>query len=306
MTKQRYNKTRKDVCQEITNNLIASLEKGVLPWRMDWDASGAAGIPSNAVTGNNYNGMNVLNLWVSAAENGFGSSKWLTYKQAQEAGGQVRKGEKSTVAIFYKTIEVDSREQVDENGNPVKENIPMLKSFRLFNLDQIDGLEHLKEGVNRPRYEFSPIQAGEQLLAAAREHLTVHESGAQAFYRPSTDEITMPERDRFPEEEKFYAVFAHEFTHATKHKTRCDRKPYSENHKTAYAFEELVAEIGSLFAAAHIGMPQPVANHDSYIASWLEALKNDKRLIFKAAAQAQQAADWMLDALDKHLKNTAA
>src|SRR5699024_5107251 len=97
MTKQRYNKTRKDVCQEITNNLIASLEKGVLPWRMDWDSSGAAGIPSNAVTGNNYNGMNVLNLWVSAAENGFGSSKWLTYKQAQEAGGQVRKGEKSTV-----------------------------------------------------------------------------------------------------------------------------------------------------------------------------------------------------------------
>src|SRR5699024_8184141 len=101
MTKQRYNKTRKDVCQEITNNLIASLEKGVLPWRMDWDASGAAGIPSNAVTGNNYNCMNVLNLWVSAAENGFGSNKCLTSNEEQVSGIQIRKLEKSTVPIFY-------------------------------------------------------------------------------------------------------------------------------------------------------------------------------------------------------------
>src|SRR5699024_11607985 len=96
----------------------------------------------------------------------------------------------------------------------------------------------MKKGLIRTRNEITTIEAGDQLLAATREHLTVYESGAQAFYRPITDEITMPERDRFPEEEKFYAVFAHEFTHATKHKTRCDRKPYSENHKTAYAFEE--------------------------------------------------------------------
>src|SRR5699024_12026052 len=110
---KRYTKTRKDICEEITNNLIKSLEKGVLPWRQDWGGKSSDDIPSNAVTGSYYSGMNVINLWVAGFEQGFSSSKWLTYKQAQEAGGQVRKGEKSTIGIFYKQIEVDSKTMVD-------------------------------------------------------------------------------------------------------------------------------------------------------------------------------------------------
>jgi antirestriction protein ArdC len=268
------------------------------------DQTGSCLLPENAATGTAYKGINVLNLWVMAQLKGFSSNRWMTFKQAKDAGGSVRKGEKSSTGIFYKTLEKES-EELDGNGEPKTEHIPMLRSFALFNLDQIDGLEELREDVDRMRYAFTPIEAGERLMRAAG--VTVHEGGAQAFYRPSSDEITMPDRDRFARADDFYAVFAHELTHATKHPTRCDRKPYETDiQKGAYAFEELVAELGALFTVAHIGLPQPVTNHDSYIANWLSVLKDDKRCIFKAAAQAQKATDWILGTLADVSENKEA
>ena len=304
MTK-RNTKARRDVCQEITDNIIAALESGVAPWRCPMDQTGSVLLPQNAATGADYKGINTINLWVTAQIKGYASNRWMTFKQAKDAGGMVRKGEKSTPGIFYKTLEKETGE-TKENGDPETTTIPMLRSFALFNLDQIDGLEDLHEGnVERERFAFTPIEAGEQLMAACG--VATNHGGARAFYRPATDEITMPDRDRFESEGDYYAVFAHELTHATKHPTRCDRKPYETDiAKGAYAFEELVAELGALFTVAHIGLPQPVTNHDSYIASWLSVLKDDKRCIFKAAAKAQKAADWILGTLDSTHQKEAA
>lgn len=304
MTKRKTTKARRDVCQEITDNLIAALENGVAPWRCPMDQTGSVLLPESAATGVGYKGINVLNLWVTAQMKGFASNRWMTFKQAKAAGGCVRKGEKSTTGIFYKTLVKDS-DETDDNGDAKTTQIPMLRSFALFNLDQIDGVDALREDTERTPYDFTPIEAGERLMQGAG--VTINEGGTQAFYRPSMDQITMPDRDRFASEEEYYAVFAHELTHATKHASRCDRKPYETNIKHgAYAFEELVAELGALFTVAHIGLPQPITNHDSYINGWLSVLKDDKRCIFKAAAQAQKATDWILGSLEDHDQQEAA
>lgn len=298
-------KARRDVCEDITTRIVEALEKGAAPWRCPMDQTGSVLLPENASTGKPYQGINILNLWVTAQIDGFSSHRWMTFKQAKDAGGCVRKGSKGTTAVFYKTLEKDSDRVDDATGEPLKDYIPMLRSFTLFNLDQIDGLEHLREDAERAPCAFTPIEVGERLMNACG--VPVREVGTQAFYRPSTDEITMPARDRFACSQEFYATFAHELTHATGHAKRCDRKPYETKiTRGGYAFEELVAELGSLFATAHIGLPQPITNHDSYIASWLAVLKNDKRCIFKAAAQAQRACDWILGRLDEAEQKKAA
>lgn len=294
---------RNDLCQQITDNIVASLEAGVAPWRAEQDTTGAVGLPENAVTGVHYNGINILNLWIISAIKGYTSGRWLTFKQAQNAGGMVRKGETGTQGIFYKTLEKDTG-RVDDHGNKETDTIPMLRGFKLFNLDQIDGLDALRETHDRPRYPFTPIEAGERLQTTAG--ITVKHEGVTPLYHPASDSITMPERDRFPVSEDYYAVYAHELTHATAHRSRCDRARYQTTLKRgAYAFEELVAELGALFTVAHIGLPRPVTNHDSYIAGWLAVLKNDKRAIFKAAAQAQTACDWIMERYQQDLQNAA-
>lgn len=306
MTK-RSNKAKADICQTITDNIIESLEAGVLPWRQPWDGVTETGLPSNASTGRAYSGINIVRLWVSQIANGYTSNRWLTFKQAKALSGTVRKGEKGTLCVFYKSIEVDSKTRVDSNGDPEKDIIPLLRTFYVFNLDQIDGLDELKTDANRVKHDFTPDAAGEELYALAKTHLaSITDGGTKACYIPSKDAILMPDRDRFENPADYYATFAHEFAHATAHKSRCDRKPYSDDYKTAYAFEELVAELGSLFIAAHIGMNEPMAGHDSYIASWLKDLKNDKRYILKAAAQAQKATDWVLEAWAAYHDQSAA
>lgn len=292
--------TKTDICQSVTDQVIERLEAGVLPWHCPMERDGGAvSIPENAATGAAYNGVNIVNLWLFAALKGYNSGRWMTYKQAQATGGQVRKGEKSAPGVFYKTIEKDS-EETDADGNPKVDRIPLVRGFSLFNLDQIDGLDDKREDANPgPRYDFTPIQAGERLLAAAG--VTVHEGGPDAFYRPATDEITMPDRNRFADDADFYRVYAHELTHATKHESRCDRQPYQTNLENgAYAFEELVAQLGSAFVSAHLGLPPYLDNDAAYIGNWLQSLKNDKRLIFKASAQAQQAADWIMQRFNEY------
>lgn len=284
-----------DICQRITNGVVASLEKGVAPWRCPMEQGGGkVSIPENADTGAQYRGINILNLLISGLFEGYRSNRWMTYKQAEAAGGQVRKGEKSTPGIFYKTLEKDTGEH-DPDGNAVVDHIPMIRGFSLFNLDQIDGLEGLREdAAPREHFTFTPIDAGERMVA--RAGLPVNIGGTEAFYMPAADSITMPDRDRFQCAEDFYAAFAHELSHATGHATRCHRKPYSaDDRKAAYAFEELVAELSACFVCAHLGLPQPIDNHASYIGGWLKCLKNDKRFLFRAAAQAQTATDWILE-----------
>ncbi|MGP6457476.1 ArdC family protein [Enterobacter ludwigii] len=283
-SKARADAMKTDIYQTVTDSIVEALEAGVKPWVCPWVRGGAAaGLPANHATGTAYSGINIMLLWCSAAKQGFQDSRWLTYKQAQALGGQVRKGEHGTTAIFYKTLEKE-----DEDGEV--EKIPMVKTFSVFNVEQIDGLGF--DAAPQPVAEFDPLPQAEALMTRSGAKIT--EQGVKAFYRPATDEIVLPERFRFADAENFYATGLHELVHWTGAASRLNREKGNKFGSEGYAFEELIAELGSAFLMADLGIAGEV-QHESYIASWLKALKGDKRYIFKAAAAASKAHRWLMD-----------
>lgn len=287
-TKLRKGKTRSktDVYQTVTNSIIEALERGVKPWVCPWKCKGAvSGIPSNFSTGKAYTGMNIMLLWCSAAKHGFQDPRWLTYHQATEQGAQVRKGETGTTGIFYKTLE-------KENDAGELERIPMLKTFTVFNIEQTDGLNLDEEIGPQPVTEFDPLPDVEALFQ--RTGANINERGQQAFYQPSTDEIWLPERHLFADAANFYATGLHELVHWTGAKSRLDRGKGGKFGSESYAFEELIAELGCAFLMADLGVSGEV-QHESYIASWLKTLKDDKRYIFQAASAASKAHRFLME-----------
>ncbi|HGE6932717.1 TPA: ArdC family protein [Enterobacter cloacae] len=287
-TKLRKGKTRSktDVYQTVTHSIIEALERGVKPWICPWKCKGAvSGIPSNFSTGKAYTGMNIMLLWGSAAKHGFQDPRWLTYHQATEQGAQVRKGETGTTGIFYKTLE-------KENDAGELERIPMLKTFTVFNIEQTDGLNLDEEIGPQPVTEFDPLPDVEALFQ--RTGANFNERGQQAFYQPSTDEIWLPERHLFADAANFYATGLHELVHWTGAKSRLDRGKGGKFGSESYAFEELIAELGCAFLMADLGVSGEV-QHESYIASWLKTLKDDKRYIFQAASAASKAHRFLME-----------
>ncbi|WJV52337.1 zincin-like metallopeptidase domain-containing protein [Prodigiosinella aquatilis] len=284
-SKTKFSQTRTDIYQTVTDNIIAALEAGVKPWSCPWQrVPGMSGLPSNFATGIAYSGMNIMLLWCSASEQGFGDSRWMTYKQAQAVGGQVRKGEHGTTAIFYTTLE-------KENEDGEIDQIPMLKTFTVFNVEQIDGLP-LRTETASPAGMFEPLPQAEKLFC--RSGANIIEKGQNAFFKPSTDEIWLPERYLFSDAANFYATGLHELVHWSGAKNRLNREMKGRFGSEDYAFEELIAELGSAFLMADLGIAGEV-QHESYIASWLKALKNDKRYIFKAASAASKAHRYLMD-----------
>jgi antirestriction protein ArdC len=288
--KTKFSESKTDFYQVVTQTIIEALENGVKPWVCPWKRKGAvSGIPSNFATGTAYSGINIMLLWCSAAKQGFQDSRWMTYKQAKEQGAQVRKGERGTTAIFYKTLEKET-----EDGE--LELIPMLKTFTVFNVEQIDGLKMgSHDGAEiepQPVTEFDPLPQVENLFLRTGANIT--ERGQQAFYRPATDEIWLPERQLFADSSNFYATGLHELVHWSGAKNRLNREKGGKFGSEGYAFEELIAELGSAFLMADLGVTGDV-QHESYIASWLKALKGDKRYIFKAASAASKAHRYLMD-----------
>lgn len=284
-SKTKFSKTRTDIYQTVTDNIIAALEAGVKPWSCPWQrVPGMSGVPSNFATGIAYSGMNIMLLWCSASKQGFGDSRWMTYKQTQAVGGQVRKGEHGTTAIFYTTLE-------KENEGGAIDQIPMLKTFNVFNVEQIDGLPQTTETVN-PEATFAPLPEAENLFRKSGANII--EKGQNAFFQPSTDEVWLPERHLFSDTANFYATGLHELVHWSGGKKRLSREMKGKFGSEDYAFEELIAELGSAFLMADLGIVGEV-QHESYIASWLKALKNDKRYICKAASAASKAHRYLLD-----------
>jgi antirestriction protein ArdC len=287
-------KQKKDIYQEVTDKFITAIESGTVPWQCPWDKTGDTSLPTNHSTGNVYQGINVISLWMAQHLQQFASSRWMTYKQAQAAGGQVRKNEESNEIFFFKILEKELDEIDQQTGENKIIYIPLPKVYKVFNLDQIDGIDVEIDDVPSDKSVFDPIETMESVLN--NSGIKINEGGLKAFYRISTDEITMPNRFRFSHASSYYASVMHELTHATKHKTRCDREHYRhDNLKVQYAFEELVAEIGSTFILTDLGINESFENHASYIDSWLTLLKDDKRAIFKAAAQAQKAHHWVIE-----------
>lgn len=284
-SKTKFSRTKIDIYQTVTDSIISALETGVKPWSRPWQrVPGMSGLPSNYATGATYSGMNIMLLWCSASKQRFSDSRWMTYKQAKVEGGQVRKGEHGTTAIFYTTLE-------KENDDGDTDYIPMLKTFTLFNVEQIDGLPLSDEAVC-PAETFESLPRAEALLR--NSGATIIEKGQNAFFQPSNDEIWLPERYLFSDAANFYATGLNELIHWSGVKSRLNREMKGKFGSEDYAFEELIAELGSAFLMADLGIAGEV-QHESYIASWLKALKNDKRFIFKAASAASKAHRYLMD-----------
>lgn len=284
-----------DVYEQITASIVAELEKGVQPWFKPWNAEHAAGRITRPLRSNGvpYRGINVLMLWAVAVERGYAAPLWLTYKQAQELGGQVRKGEKGSMVVYANTI---TRSETDEKrGEEVERAIPFMRGYTVFNAQQVEGLPAHFYSMAAPALStLERIEAADRFFAVLGAD--VRHGGNQAYYMQGEDRVQMPPFETFQDQISYYATLSHEITHWTKHPKRLDRDFGRKSWGDAgYAMEELVAELGAAFLAADLGLEAaPRPDHAAYIASWLKVLKEDKRAIFSAAAHAQRAVDFML------------
>jgi antirestriction protein ArdC len=275
----------KDIYTDVTNRIITALEAGTPPWICPWTDHTA--LPSNLATGKPYRGINVLMLSIEAQLSGYSDSRWLTYKQAAEVGAHVKKGEHGTQIVFFKMKEVTDEVEADDEQKRV---VPMLRSYTVFNASQLEFLPEKFELRPSPAL-WQPLGEAEQLLHETGA--VIHHGGNRAFYRPSDDIIQLPPEMWFDQPDDYYAVALHETVHWTGHPRRLDRVLGRRHGIEAYAYEELVAEMGAAFLCAHVGIPARL-EHASYIDSWLDSLRRDKRLIFTAAGAAQKAADYVL------------
>lgn len=292
-TVSRSDHKRRDIHAEITYKLVAAIEadpgKPSLPWRR---TSAPLFMPVNALTGNAYNGINVVSLWVSAECQGFTSPIWATYKQWQSMDAQVRKGEKSSLVVFYK--EYDSEPDPDNADDDGKRRVA--RASFVFNANQVDG--YALPEAPAPLGPIERLQAVDRFVANTGAQIA--HGGERAFYRPSTDHIQMPDEDLFcgtdtmTRGEGYYAVLVHELTHWTGAKHRLDRQLGKRFGDQAYAAEELVAEIGAAFLCAELGVTQDTRpDHAQYLAQWLTLMKSDSRAVFTAAARALEAAAFL-------------
>lgn len=284
---------RQDVYSRVTERLLADLEKGVRPWLRPWNAEhmeGNIAWPERA-NGQLYKGVNVLMLWASAEEQGFTAPVWMTFKQAKELGGSVRKGSKGSLVVYANRL---TRTETASDGKEVEREIPFMKGYTVFNVQQVDGLpERFYAPAPLPQAEAGRLDAAEAFVAATRAN--IRHGGNNAFYSQAADFVQMPPFPAFQDAESYYATLAHELTHWTKHPERLDRdfgrKRFGDE---GYAREELVAEIGAAFLCCGLGItPTPREDHASYLSHWIGVLKADNRAIFQAASHAQKAADYL-------------
>ena len=281
----------KDVYQSVTDQIVTALETGTPPWVCPWQAGSGDLAPANLSSGRPYRGINVLLLNLRAMSSGYSANRWMTFQQARGLGACVRKGEEGTPVVFFKMLERDGAMPVAANDYPGRKVIPLLRTFTVFNAAQIDGLPGALIPAPAAARDWNVCEVAELILLASQAD--IRHGGSRAFYSPSHDFIQMPERASFDSAEGYYRVALHELTHWSGHLSRCNRVLSSRTHIEAYAFEELVAEMGSAFLTNYAGLAGHV-HHASYIDSWLQALRNDKRLIFTAASLAQKAADYLL------------
>jgi antirestriction protein ArdC len=283
-----------DLYQSVTDRIVSMIERGAGDWRMPWHAaaSGDISMPHN-VTGRAYRGVNVPLLWASAQAFGYGSPVWATYKQWQERGAQVRRGEKSTLIIFWKRIEVaaNDNDDGDDPTDPTETRL-IARGYSVFSAAQVDGFDPQTVARKGELIEASRIEQVERYFRNTGS--IVRHGGARAFYSPGGDFIQMPEFRQFVAADRYYSTLAHEHVHWTGAVQRCAREFGRRFGDNAYAFEELVAELGAAFLCAELGLSnEPRQDHAAYLAGWLRVLKGDKRAIFTAASKAQAAADFL-------------
>ncbi len=288
---------RASLYDAVTAQIIGELEAGRVPWVQPWGGAGAGGaaaagvaLPRNALTGRHYSGVNVLILWGAVIAQGYPSQGWLTFRQACAAGGCVRKGERGTTVVYADrfTPEAEKARAV-ETGEDAR-TVAFLKRFTVFNVAQCDGLrtDLAPDPAPLPEREIAPV--AEAMIAASGVDFRI--GGAHAFYVPAQDFVQVPPQPAFFDQINYYRTALHELTHATGHPSRLDRKLVSAFGSRDYAREELIAELGSAFLCAALGIV-PTVRHADYLGSWLDVLREDNRAIFRAVSAATKAADWL-------------
>ncbi len=297
-----------DLREQVTSRIVALLEQGLPACRERWTVAAQHGIPCNGKTGERYHGVNVLLLWAAAMERGYTFNVWMTYRQAERLGAQVRRGERGVMGVFFQALEgrdrgiVETRSAIsagEREGDQQEEGTHgrrlVCRSFWLFNVAQIDGLPDAVAAMALTRSDarFTPIEAADRLIDASGA--VIRHGGSEAFYSPSHDEIRLPPPACFKRPETYYATALHELVHFTGHPSRLNRDFGQRFGDAAYAFEELVAELGSAFLMADIGLVDAtIEGHADYLQAWLQILRSDKKAIFTAARRAEQAGAFLV------------
>lgn len=293
--KEKSGEHRADVYARITDKILEDLDKGVRPWMRPWSAANTTGRVTRPLrhTGEPYSGMNVLLLWSEGMARGYASPTWMTFKQSLELGGSVRKGETGTTVIYASRF---TKTEADGRGGEVEKDIPFLKAYTVFNVAQIDGLPDRYHDNAAP--VLDPIgRIAHADAFFANTGAIIRHGGGQAYYAPAGDFIQMPPFESFRDAASYVATLSHEACHWTAHPRRVGRdlSRYSKD-RSERSREELIAELGSCFLCADLGIApelEPRPDHAAYLASWLEVLSNDKRAIFQAAAHAQRAVSYL-------------
>jgi antirestriction protein ArdC len=275
----------------VTDRMIAALERGTVPWHKPWNA--ADGRPTSMTTGQPYRGVNVFLLGLTAAEEGYRSRYWGTYRQIAQLGGQVRRGEHATLVVLWKPVEVADRDP--HTSDVTVKQVPVLRYYRVFNAAQAD---HLPQRFYPTLEQDTQIRQPQAMLDGYLAYGPVlrHRAGDRAAYQPASDTIRLPLRSQFTSPEHYYATTFHEVAHSTGHPSRLNRPgitAFDHFGSDRYAREELVAEMTSSILCAETGIDSPELfdNSAGYIAGWLSALNDDRTLVVAAAAQAQRACD---------------
>jgi antirestriction protein ArdC len=293
MIKAHGTASRSDLHAQITDAILSTIQEDSGQWRLPWRRDdGSMGLPQNALTNKEYNGINIVSLWVQAQKRRFSTALWASYKQWQELGAHVRRGEKASQVVFYKTIEVET--SVGDSGDDGKRLIA--KSYSVFNASQVDG--YILPTAPDPLPAIERLAAVDRFIDATQARIT--EGGDRAYYNRASDHITMPDEYRFTgtatidRREAYYSVKLHELSHWTGHETRLNRVFGKRFGDQAYAAEELVAELATAFLCAELRITQTTPpDHAQYLANWLILLKSDNRAIFSAAAKASEAARYL-------------
>lgn len=296
--------TKPSPYEKITTRLVEMMEAGVRPWNPGYRRRGdsVAHYRPTRACGERYRGINVLILWSAAEERGFSSGRWMTYKQAQKLGGQVRKGEKGEQIVFYKTLSVEKEMDVvgadgrlTGQSETVDLKIPMLRLYTVFNVAQIDGLPACEAEREDPLPESDRHADAEAWMAGTRARID-HQAGVIPHYSPLQDHVVLPPFADYREAGRYYSTAAHELVHWTGSEKRLSRFATPGLKHSERAFEELIAEIGAAFVCADLGLEsEPREDHAAYLASWIKALKGDPKFIFKAAAAAEKACGYLHD-----------
>ena len=287
----------RSVYDVITDCILEKLSAGIVPWRKTWRTNGPA---RNLISGKPYRGVNHFILGCSP----FASPFFLTFKQAKDCGGHVRKGEHGLPCVFWTQWETEDRETGEDK------KIPVMRLYTVFNAEQCEGIDHKRLAelqASEAGRAFNPIAEAESIVEGMPNRPAIGHGEARAFYRPSTDSVNMPAQSLFESSEAYYETLFHELAHSTGHASRLNRKAVTETAyfgSADYGQEELVAEMASAFVCGHCGIEQAILdNSAAYIAAWLRTIKQDSKLVVVAAAQAQKAADYILG--DKAVQHEA-